>query len=274
MNNNYYISIMKQLKQLIKNMTKFKFQLKKKTHFLDLFILFFGLLGYYFEYYLLTFYTIVHFSVIFLQYLSKDFNRRLENFKKDQTTIKNHYLADFRTFYYLVFMIRLITFLFYFYFFSLDIDNMNSVAHLFYGITYMFVLIGLIDLGITLYIIFYKNHPVIETVANVCYHCVTKGVPMLGALHISSNVPFIAPNPVSNCYHRYSPLGRGYGAWSTGQLVQIDYMKTRLGGEFNYKEIIDQNNMVDPAKLKNYANKHGIDSNYLLNLAATKPKNI
>ena len=241
---------MKKFNQFIKKITSFKWFTDNKIYIINLFILFFGLLGYYFEYYLLIFYTIVHFSVLLLQYLSKDFNMRIENFKKDQITIKNHYLEDFRIFYYLVFIIRLITFLFYFYFFSLDVKNMDSVAGLFYGITYIFILVGLIDLGITLYIIFYKNNPVIETVANACYHCVTKGLPMIGALHISSNVPFIAPNPVSNGYHKYSPLGRGYGAWSTGQLVQIDYLKTHLGGEFNYKEIIDSNNMVDPEKLK------------------------
>jgi hypothetical protein len=150
---------------------------------------------------------------------------------------------------------------------------MNNVADFFYGITYMFVLVGLIDLSIILYIIFYKNNPVIETVANVCYHCAAKGLPMVGALHISSNVPFIAPNLVSNGYHIYSPFGRGYGAWSTGQLVQIDYLKTHLGGIFDYKEIIDQNNMVDPSKLKNYSNKHGIDFKTFSNLAATKSKN-
>lgn len=137
----------------------------------------------------------------------------------------------------------------------------------------MFVLAGLIDLGITLYIIFYKNNPVIETFANVCCHCATKGFPMQGALHISSNVPLIAPNPVSNTYHIYSPLGRGYGAWSTGQLVQIDYLKTHLGGEFNYKDIIDQNNMVNLKKLTNYASSHGIDAKTFFDLAPPKPKN-
>jgi hypothetical protein len=166
--------------------------------FINLFILLFGLLGYYFEYYLLTLYAIIHFSVVFGQYLNKDFKKRLENFKKDQVIIKNHYLEDFKIWYYLVFSVRLITILFYLYFFSLDADSMDNFANFFYGITYTFVFVGFVDLGITLYIIFYKNHPVIETVANVCYHCVTKGLPMVGTLHVSSNVSFIAPNPVSN----------------------------------------------------------------------------
>lgn len=269
MNMNYYI---KTMKQLIKNIFASKFCLKK-NYFINLFILFFGLLGYYFEYYLLTFYTIVHFFVLFGQYLSKDLNVRLENFKKDQITIKDHYLKDFKTFYYLVFIIRLITFLFYFYFFSLDVDNMNNFANFFYGITYIFVIVGFIDLGIILYIIFYKNNPVIETVANVCYHCATKGLPLIGALHVSSNVPFISPNPVSNGYHKYSPLGRGYGVWSTGQLLQIDYLKTNLGKNFNYTEIINTDKMVDPTKLKNYAKNNGIDTKTFLDLATSKPKN-
>ena len=54
----------------------------------------------------------------------------------------------------------------------------------------------------------------------------------------------------------YSPIGRGYGVWSSGQLLQIDYMKTQLGGEFDYTKIIDSNNMIDPYKLEEYANSH------------------
>ena len=248
------------------------FHLKKNQYF-NLLILFFGLLGYYFEYYLLTFYSIVHFFVLFGQYFSKDFSVKLENFKKDQITIKNHYLKDFKVFYYLVFVIRLITFLFYFYFFSLDVEKMNNVAGIFHAITYVFIIVGFIDIGITLYIIFYKNIPVIEVAANVCYHCATKALPLVGALHVSSNVPFISPNPVSNGYHKFSPLGRGYGVWSTGQLLQIDYLKTNLGKNFNYHEIIDTDKMVDPTKLKTYAQKNGVNVQTLLDLAISKPKN-
>lgn len=246
----------------------------KKDNILNFLFVIFGLVGYYFEYYLLSIYVTVHFFVLFGQYINKDFKRILINFKKDQITIKNHYLKDFKTWYYLIFSVRLITFLFYFHFFLLDTDSMDNFANLFYGITYIFILIGFIDLGIILYIILYKNYPVIETAANVCYHCVTKGVPIFGALHISSNVPFITPNPVSNGYHKYSFLGRGYGAWSTGQLVQIDYIKTHLGGEFNYKDVVDQNSMIDPKKLKTYAINHGIEIKTFLKLASTKPKNI
>jgi hypothetical protein len=179
---------------------------------IDLFILSFGLLAYCFGFYILTLYSIVHFIVLIVQYLSTNLKKRLENFKKDQITIKKHYLEDFKIFYYLTFSVRVITFLFYFYFFSLDVDNMNNFSNLFYAITYVFIIVGIIDLGITLYIIFFKNNPVIEMCLNVCYHCATKGLSLAGALHISSNVPFISPNLVSNWYHQNSPLGRGYGA--------------------------------------------------------------
>lgn len=69
---------------------------------------------------------------------------------------------------------------------------MNNVAGIFHAITYVFIIVGFIDIGITLYIIFYKNIPVIEVAANVCYHCATKALPLVGALHVSSNVPFIS----------------------------------------------------------------------------------
>lgn len=94
----------------------------------------------------------------------------------------------------------------------------------------------------------------------MCYHGITKGLPVLGFLHVSSHVPFIDPNIVSNTYNIYSPIGRGYGVWSTAQLLHIDYLKTHLGREFNYHEIIDQDNsMVSPIKLKEYTIEKGID---------------
>jgi Cytochrome C and Quinol oxidase polypeptide I len=235
-------------------------------------ILSIGLLGYYFEYYLLVFYTTVHFLVLLGQYFSKTFKKKLDNFKKDQITIKEHYLESFKIFYYLVFSVRLTAALFYVYFFSLNPDDMYAFGNLFYGVTYTFVLIGLIDLGITLYIIFFKNTPVTELAVNVCYHCATKGLPLAGALHISSNVPFIAPNPLSNGYHKYSPLGRGYGVWSTGQLMQIDYIKTHLGSRFDYKQIVDQDLMVDPGKMKKYVKENGLSLQSFLEISKINPK--
>ena len=44
-------------------------------------------------------------------------------------------------------------------------------------------------LGIIIYIILYKNDPVKKAVVSLCYNCVTKGIPMLSALHMCSNVP-------------------------------------------------------------------------------------
>jgi hypothetical protein len=42
----------------------------------------------------------------------------------------------------------------------------------------------------------------IELGINMCYHCATKVIAMLGALHVSSYVTFIEPNSVFNWYHK------------------------------------------------------------------------
>lgn len=73
---------------------------------------------------------------------------------------------------------------------------------------------------------------------------ITKSLPIFGALHVISHVPFIEPNILSNTYHRVSPIGRGYGAHSTRQLLQIDCIKTKLGSNFDYRDIIDTKSMV------------------------------
>jgi uncharacterized membrane protein len=208
--------------------------------------------------------------VLIAQSLSKGFRTKLENFKRDQKMIKDHYLKDFKLFYYGVLGSRMITFGFYIYFFSLKAENLEAFSTIFYFVTYSFIVVGFMDLAITLYIIFFKNTPVIEVAANVCYNCFSKRIPMLGALHVSSNVPFIAPNPVSNWYHKHTYLGRGYGAWSSGPLLQVDYIKTQLGGEFDYQKVIDQHKMLDPKKIKEYSEQHNISYKNLLSL--TKPK--
>jgi hypothetical protein len=125
-----------------------KFQLKK-THLINLFILVLSLCGYYFEYYYST--SCVVFLILCGPYWFSD------DFNKDQITIRNHYLENFKTFYYLVFIVRLITFLSYCYFFSLDVGDAKAFSGFFLGINYIFFLVGFIDLGIVLYIIFYKN---------------------------------------------------------------------------------------------------------------------
>jgi hypothetical protein len=96
---------------------------------------------------------------------------------------------------------------------------------------------------------------------------------MIGALHVSSNVFFIASNPVSNLYHKYTFLGKSYSAWSSGQLLQIDYIKTHLRAKFDSTKIIDQNKRVDPIKFKNYAKNNDFDVKIFMDLAASKPKN-
>nr|UXN44307.1 hypothetical protein [Haslea karadagensis] len=261
--------MLKKIKIMLK---KIKIMLKKNIYLTHFLILFLGFVGCCFKYYLLTYYAVIHFFVLLGRYLSKDFKKKLDDFEEDQIIIKKHYLEDFKIWYYLVFSVRLITFSFYCYFFSLDVDSLSNFTDFFYGITYIFILVGLIDLGITFYIILYKNTPVTDMFLNLCYHGFTKGVPAMGALHISSNVPFIAPNAVSNEYHKYSPIGRGYGAWSTGQLFQVDYIKTHLGGEFNYKDIVDQNNMIEPTKLKSYVKNHNLDIKIFSKLGTTKPR--
>lgn len=214
-----------------------------------------ALLSYYFKYYILTFYTVLHLTISLGQYLSPGFNQRVLNYHQDQVTIREHYLKDFKILYYLIFNIRILTILFYLYFFSLNPEVIHDLSNLFYCTTYTFIIAELVDTAISLYIIIFKNNPVLEFGVNIGIKCV-KGLVPLGALHMSCHIPFIEPNEVSNFYHTHSPLGRGYGAWSSCQLLQIDYIKTRLGGEFDYTKIIDSNNMIDPYKLEEYANSH------------------
>jgi hypothetical protein len=64
---------------------------------------------------------------------------------------------------------------------------------------------------------------------------------------------------MSNTYHRYRPIGQGYEIWSSGQLLQIDYLKTNMGAKFDYHEIIDNHYKVDPAKLKVYSKRNGLN---------------
>ena len=227
-----------------------------------LLILFLGLLGYAFKLFSLTFFCVVYLLILFGNYVSIDFSKKFETFKKDQITIRTHYLESFSVFYYAIRIIQFLTSCFYlylFYFYSHE-DHLNSLLiNGFCLLTIVFFLAGCLDFTITLYIIFYKNHPVFDKLTSICYQCVITGLPMYGVWHISSNVLIIPPNSVSNAYHLYTPLGRGYGAWSSEQLLHIDYLKTRMGGSFDYKEIVDDNKMIDPTKLENYTKKHGFN---------------
>jgi hypothetical protein len=129
----------------------------------------------------------------------------------------------------------------------------------FFVITYSFIIITIVDIIITVYIILYKNKPITETVATMTFQIITKAASAMGALHMAAHVPMIEPNVVTNNYHKYSPIGRGYGASSTGQLLQIDYLKTLLGSKFDYKQIIDENQMVDPKLLDDYFHKNNLE---------------
>jgi hypothetical protein len=211
------------------------FETLKKETISNVLMLTLGLVGYYFEYYILTFYFIVHFFILIAKYMSKDFEEKLNNFKKDQIIIKNNYLKDFKFFYWLVLIIKLITFTVY-YFFSLTAKTMSNFSDLFYIITYIFIIVGFINLGITVYRILFKNNSVVEVAINLCFHCAMKVGYMFIALHVSSNIPSITPNSVSNWYHKHTFLGRGFGARSSGQLLQVDSIKTHLGSEFKYTE--------------------------------------
>ena len=228
---------------------------------LDVFILSLEATCYFFGYYFITIYALVHLVVRVLQTFSKTFANKLISFKNNQEIIKSHYLEDFKLCYHFTMIVRVITGCSYIYFLLLSPESLEQYSFVFFAMTYIFILTNLIDFGIIIYIIFYKKDPVKETVISFCYHCVTKGIPSLGALHMSSNVPMISPNPVSNYYHLWSPLGRGYGAYSSGQLFQVDFLKTKLGSNFDYTQCVDQNKFLDPQKVATYAEKSGVNLN-------------
>jgi hypothetical protein len=174
---------------------------------INTFILFLGFIAYYFEYYILTLYATIHFLVVFGTYFSSDLKKSLENFKQDQITIRTHYLEDFKIFYYFSLSVKLCTCLFFLFFFTYssatdNIEAITRLGNLFYVIAYLFIVVSAIDLGITLYIIFFKNTPVTELLVNVCYHCTVKGLPMVGMLHMSSNVPISMK--IKNSFSRYN----------------------------------------------------------------------
>jgi hypothetical protein len=231
----------------------------------DTFILILGAIGYFCGYYFITLYALMHLTIRLLQTFSETFANKLISFKTDQKIIKNHYLNDFKFCYYFTQIVKVITGCFYVYFFYiLDPKSLEQYSFVFFTLTYLFILTSLMDLGIIIYIILYKNNPVKETFINCCYHCVTKGIPALGALHMSSNIPMISPNPVTNYYHLWSPLGRGYAAYSSSQLLQVDIIKTNLGDKFDYTQCIDSNKFLDPQKIATYAKKHKINIKFLI----------
>jgi hypothetical protein len=92
---------------------------------------------------------------------------------------------------------------------------------------------------------------------------------MFLALHVSSNILSITPNSVSNWYHKHIFLGRGFGACSSGQLLQVDSIQTHLRSEFKYTEIVDANQMLGSKKIKCYAKSYNIT---LKDFPEIKPK--
>ena len=87
-------------KQLFKIKNFFEKKKITQTNILNFLIFCVGLLTYYFKYYLLTFYVVLHFTISLGQYLNKDFNQKVQNFHQDQIIIRDHYLKDFKTLYY------------------------------------------------------------------------------------------------------------------------------------------------------------------------------
>ena len=243
--------------QKLKSSFKFFLNKSKTIYKLDIFISILGVTCYFFGYYFITIYALVHLIIRILQTFSKTFANKLISFKNDQEIIKSHYLKDFKFCYYFTMIVRVITGCFYIYFFFLlSPESIEQYSFVFFTLTYIFILTNLMDLGIIIYIILYKNDLIKETVFSLCYHCVTKSIPTLGVLRMSSNnVPMISPNPVTNYYHLWSPLGRGYGAYSSGQLIQVDYMKTKLRGDFDYTQCLDSNKFLDQKKIAIYAEK-------------------
>ncbi len=223
-------------------------------------LIIFFIVSLYFGRYLGSLQSFFYFALGFLYFYNNTFQNFITRFREDNNTIQQHLEKDFYYLnYFFYFANRTSALFFFFFFFFLSESQMKLYETLFFRVTYFFVILMFFELFITMYIIFYKNKPVQETFATVAYHAFMKVGAAVGVIHFSSHVPFFEPNPVSVGYHKYSPLGRGYGTWSTNQLLQIDFLKTKLGSDFNFKEIIDDNKMVNPTKLENYFKKHNLD---------------
>ena len=105
--------------QKLKYLFEFFFNKSKTIYKLDIFISVLGVTCYFFGYYFITIYALVHLIVRILQTFSKTFANKLISFKNDQEIIKSHYLKDFKLFYYFTIIVRVVTGCFYIYFFFL-----------------------------------------------------------------------------------------------------------------------------------------------------------
>ena len=131
---------------------------KIKTFTLEIFLVILSVTLYFFGYYFLTYYTFLFLIVRLVRIFSKSFDNKIIEFRTDQQTIKNHYLKDFKVFYYLAQSVRVLTGAFYiFFFFFLNPESLEHYSFMFWIITSSFILINFIDLGLTFYIIFYKK---------------------------------------------------------------------------------------------------------------------
>lgn len=144
--------------QKFKSLFKGFFNKSKTTYKLDIFISILGVTCYFFGYYFITIYALVHLIIRILQTFSKTFANKLISFKNDQEIIKSHYLKDFKFCYYFTMIVRVITGCFYIYFFYLlSPESIEQYSFVFFTLTYIFILTNLMDLGIIIYIILYKK---------------------------------------------------------------------------------------------------------------------
>jgi hypothetical protein len=72
-------------------------------------------------------------------------------------------------------------------------------------------------------------------------------------LHTLYYINIIDPNPITNVYHLYSPLGKGYSFVSKDQRNMVNWLLSELGPNFNYKMITDKSGLVNTPLLKAYA---------------------
>lgn len=199
-----------------------------------------------------------HLLLSFAEYLNEDVKRIGRSFRNDQALIRKEYLNNFKTYYYFFLIVRIASLIFFLLFFSLlTYDEYNNFKYIFYGISYLFIIVGCIDYTIILYIISYTA--LFSKKINIFYHFVKIFFYNFLVLSLSSNILFIDPSFIANLYHKYSFLGRGFGATSSSQLIQIDLIQAYLGEKFDYREIVDQNLMVDQSKLEVYAKVNSID---------------
>ena len=115
---------------------------------------------------------LVYFSVNAVKELNF-FKNFFNNLKEDRETIKNHYLNEFSYFYYFRNFIRVITFFVFFsplYIYPDVIAQYLTTIGLIYRI---FIIVTIIDVFITIFIIFFRNTPTTNPIVQTCIACAT-----------------------------------------------------------------------------------------------------